>query len=241
MFTRIALLSALAVTTAIPSAADAQHRGHGYDRPVHVVHQPDPRLEASLRGLEHELHDLRRDVRAFDDPTAAALLHDARAHLSEAETALRRGRDRGAIYSLDAAEDALRATSRRIALLDAELDALRREARSEIAAAERLTARGAPHEAVRLLIAAQSAGIDGDGAMIRREYLDARASYGRAIEAAERAQRLAYAPPRDRGRVQTGHGWHDDRRDHRDQGGYLPARYDDDDCDGRGRRDRGPW
>lgn len=244
--TRYTLLTTLALLLSVPAEAHAQSRHRGHQRPVHVVRSPDHRLVAEVEALEREIRDLRDDVRAFDDATALEHLRDARSHKNDAEAALRRNRQRAAVASIDSAEQALGAAERRLATLEAELRALRRQARSEIDAAQRATARRASHEAIRLAITAESAGIDGDGAMIRRDYLDARTAYARAIDSAQRAQRIAYATPRHydrRGRPPHREAaWGGDDDASYGRGGYVPARWDDGTaCPNRGRRDRGPW
>lgn len=195
------MLGTLAVLLALPSVAHAQHAGHSrggdsFSRPVHVVHAPTRgsiRADVVQRQLEREWAELAATSNGYGDPTADRYLADADAALRAASRAERQGRWGAMWGSLDAADASLRAADDRLRSLYAEVASLRRAANRRTSQARGdLVAHGRhAHELARLLIDAERAQIQGEGAWIRGDYLSARLAFAEALACVDEAYVVA--------------------------------------------------
>jgi hypothetical protein len=232
----IPILSVLAVLLALPAVAHAQRSGHargGYDpsRPVHVVTTPTrggTRAEAVQRQLEREWSRLAALSRGYSDPTTDGYLADADAALRASSYAERQGRWGAMWHALDHADASLHAASARLDALYDDVASLRRSAARETERARYEVHASGPsaHAVARLLIDAERAQIEGEGAWIRGDYLRARDRFAEAIACVDEAYLVASRSPR--GRVAPVHvrehhhtGGH--HGDHDRQDSYLPA------------------
>ncbi len=206
---RILIAAAIAGATllAFPVVGAAQHRPHragthrGEARPVHVTRTTSPRHSdhrhdwAERRVARHALDDAgaraeaaRNAARPFDEAESELAVERARSSLGAAAEAYGAGRFSEMYDAIDYADRFVADALRRVESLADELDDLRREA-------ERTVVRLAPLDAGRRwswaatrAAEAESELGDGERALVRGDYTDARGHYAAALEAAHEAE-----------------------------------------------------